>query len=197
MLEEDLKHYTLPSKSVILTVQISTLMIYQKLNGWGDEFLHLFNYILSSNLQLSDSTLLYSTIHIYIFSSYSPDNYILLMISFLSIFAPVLHVSLSTLQSLISPFSLFTFHFCFFSLLYVYTNREMIGTISAEMLKHVLESFASTARITLHVHNIHGENNHHKVRLQLNYQNLFEFFLSFVIPIFLHFVNELKQTNLL
>ena len=41
-------------------------------------------------------------------------------------------------------------------------TREMIGTISAEMLKHVLESFAATARITLHVHNVHGENNHHK-----------------------------------
>ena len=39
----------------------------------------------------------------------------------------------------------------------------MIGTISSEMLTHVLESFASMARITLHVHNIHGENNHHKV----------------------------------
>jgi imidazoleglycerol-phosphate dehydratase len=42
-------------------------------------------------------------------------------------------------------------------------TREMIGTISAEMLKHVLESFAATARITLHVHNEYGENNHHKV----------------------------------
>ena len=42
-------------------------------------------------------------------------------------------------------------------------TREMIGTISSEMLTHVLESFASMARITLHVHNIHGENNHHKV----------------------------------
>ena len=41
-------------------------------------------------------------------------------------------------------------------------TREMIGSISCEMLKHVLESFAQTARITLHVHNIHGENNHHK-----------------------------------
>jgi imidazoleglycerol phosphate dehydratase HisB len=41
--------------------------------------------------------------------------------------------------------------------------REMIGTISSEMLKHALESFATAARITLHVHNIHGENNHHKV----------------------------------
>ena len=42
------------------------------------------------------------------------------------------------------------------------TYREMIGTISCEMIIHVLESFASTARITLHVHNIHGSNNHHK-----------------------------------
>lgn len=41
-------------------------------------------------------------------------------------------------------------------------TREMIGSISTEMLKHVLESFAQTARITLHVHNLHGENNHHK-----------------------------------
>jgi imidazoleglycerol-phosphate dehydratase len=30
------------------------------------------------------------------------------------------------------------------------------------MIKHVFESFASTCRITLHVHNIHGFNNHHK-----------------------------------
>ena len=42
-------------------------------------------------------------------------------------------------------------------------TREMIGTISAEMLKHFLQSFALTSRITLHVHNLHGENNHHKV----------------------------------
>ena len=41
-------------------------------------------------------------------------------------------------------------------------TREMIGTISCEMLQHVLESFASTCRITLHVHNLHGKNNHHK-----------------------------------
>ena len=31
------------------------------------------------------------------------------------------------------------------------------------MLTHFLESFAAAARITLHVHNIHGTNNHHKV----------------------------------
>lgn len=41
-------------------------------------------------------------------------------------------------------------------------TRDMIGSVSTEMLKHFLESFAQTARITLHVHNIHGENNHHK-----------------------------------
>ena len=38
----------------------------------------------------------------------------------------------------------------------------MIGTISTEMLQHVLESFAQGARITLHVDNLKGFNNHHK-----------------------------------
>jgi imidazoleglycerol-phosphate dehydratase len=42
-------------------------------------------------------------------------------------------------------------------------DREMIGDLSCEMVGHVLESFATAARITLHVHNLHGENNHHKV----------------------------------
>lgn len=42
-------------------------------------------------------------------------------------------------------------------------TREMIGGIATEMLQHVLESFALTCRITLHVHNLHGTNNHHKV----------------------------------
>jgi imidazoleglycerol-phosphate dehydratase len=41
-------------------------------------------------------------------------------------------------------------------------TREMVGNISCEMLQHVLESFASTCRLTLHVHNLHGYNNHHK-----------------------------------
>lgn len=41
-------------------------------------------------------------------------------------------------------------------------TREMIGTISCEMLQHCLESFALASRITLHVHNLHGTNNHHK-----------------------------------
>ena len=46
---------------------------------------------------------------------------------------------------------------------YEYFLKHYKGTISAEMLKHFLESFAQTCRITLHVHNVHGENNHHKV----------------------------------
>mmetsp|Transcript_12405 Transcript_12405/g.20649 ORF Transcript_12405/g.20649 Transcript_12405/m.20649 type:complete len:503 (+) Transcript_12405:54-1562(+) len=41
-------------------------------------------------------------------------------------------------------------------------TREKIGDISCEMLQHVLESFASTCRMTLHVTNIYGYNNHHK-----------------------------------
>ncbi|CAM9218715.1 unnamed protein product [Scytosiphon promiscuus] len=41
-------------------------------------------------------------------------------------------------------------------------TREMIGTISTEMLEHVLESFAQGARITLHVDVLKGSNNHHK-----------------------------------
>ena len=40
--------------------------------------------------------------------------------------------------------------------------REKIGDVSCEMLIHFLQSFAATARITLHVHNVHGTNNHHK-----------------------------------
>eukprot|EP01035_Chromulina_nebulosa_P019718 gene19718-25646_t len=42
-------------------------------------------------------------------------------------------------------------------------TREMIGSISSEMIIHVLQSFASTSRITLHVTNLYGVNNHHKV----------------------------------
>ncbi|KAG5180545.1 imidazoleglycerol-phosphate dehydratase [Tribonema minus] len=41
-------------------------------------------------------------------------------------------------------------------------TREMIGTVSTEMLPHVLESFAQAARITLHVDVIKGFNCHHK-----------------------------------
>ena len=41
-------------------------------------------------------------------------------------------------------------------------TRERIGDLSCEMITHVFESFAATARITLHVDVIKGTNNHHK-----------------------------------
>ena len=41
-------------------------------------------------------------------------------------------------------------------------TRERIGDLSTEMVPHVLESFASAARITLHVDVLKGRNDHHK-----------------------------------
>ncbi|GMF08165.1 unnamed protein product [[Candida] boidinii] len=41
-------------------------------------------------------------------------------------------------------------------------KREKIGDLSCEMIPHVLESFATSAHITLHVDNIRGFNDHHK-----------------------------------
>mmetsp|Transcript_6255 Transcript_6255/g.9361 ORF Transcript_6255/g.9361 Transcript_6255/m.9361 type:complete len:157 (+) Transcript_6255:90-560(+) len=41
-------------------------------------------------------------------------------------------------------------------------KREMIGTVSSEMLSHFLMSFATSARITLHVDVLKGNNCHHK-----------------------------------
>lgn len=41
-------------------------------------------------------------------------------------------------------------------------TREMVGTLSTEMVPHFFESFATNARITLHVHVLHGFNDHHK-----------------------------------
>jgi len=41
-------------------------------------------------------------------------------------------------------------------------KRDMVGTISSEMLEHVLQSFATAARLTLHVEVLHGDNDHHK-----------------------------------
>ncbi|KAG2207573.1 hypothetical protein INT46_005093 [Mucor plumbeus] len=41
-------------------------------------------------------------------------------------------------------------------------KREMIGTMSTEMIPHVLESFAGAAGITLHVDVLKGKNDHHK-----------------------------------
>ncbi len=41
-------------------------------------------------------------------------------------------------------------------------DRDMIGTISTEMLSHVLVSLAMASRMTLHVDVLRGDNNHHK-----------------------------------
>lgn len=41
-------------------------------------------------------------------------------------------------------------------------KREKIGDMSCEMIPHVIESFATSARVTLHVDCIRGENDHHR-----------------------------------
>ncbi|KAI8874357.1 IGPD-domain-containing protein [Ramicandelaber brevisporus] len=41
-------------------------------------------------------------------------------------------------------------------------KREMIGTLSCEMIPHVLTSFATAAGITLHVDVLKGNNDHHR-----------------------------------
>ncbi|KAF9137293.1 imidazoleglycerol-phosphate dehydratase [Mortierella sp. GBA39] len=41
-------------------------------------------------------------------------------------------------------------------------KREMIGTLSCEMIPHVMESFAQAGGITLHVDVIKGFNDHHR-----------------------------------
>eukprot|EP01135_Chromosphaera_perkinsii_P004502 Nk52_evm2s285 gene=Nk52_evmTU2s285 len=41
-------------------------------------------------------------------------------------------------------------------------KREMIGNLSCEMIPHFLESFATEARITVHVDVLKGCNDHHK-----------------------------------
>jgi len=41
-------------------------------------------------------------------------------------------------------------------------KRDMVGTVSAEMLEHFMESFASTAGLTLHVDVLKGRNDHHR-----------------------------------
>jgi imidazoleglycerol-phosphate dehydratase len=43
------------------------------------------------------------------------------------------------------------------------TVREKIGDLSMEMVPHALHSFAMHGGITMHVDNIRGENDHHKV----------------------------------
>lgn len=41
-------------------------------------------------------------------------------------------------------------------------KREKIGDLSCEMIPHVLESFATSARITMHVDCLRGFNDHHR-----------------------------------
>jgi len=41
-------------------------------------------------------------------------------------------------------------------------RRDMIGSMSSEMLEHFIASFTSASRMTVHVHCIHGKNDHHK-----------------------------------
>ena len=41
-------------------------------------------------------------------------------------------------------------------------KREKLGTLSCEMIPHVLQSFATAAGITLHVDVLKGQNDHHK-----------------------------------
>lgn len=41
-------------------------------------------------------------------------------------------------------------------------RRDTIGTLAAENVAHVLRSFAMTARLTLHVDLLEGDNDHHR-----------------------------------
>ena len=41
-------------------------------------------------------------------------------------------------------------------------QRERVGDVSTEMLSHAMRSFATAARITLHVDVLRGENDHHR-----------------------------------
>eukprot|EP00924_Labyrinthula_sp_SR-Ha-C_P014779 snap_masked-scaffold_43-processed-gene-1.54-mRNA-1 protein AED:0.01 eAED:0.04 QI:0/-1/0/1/-1/1/1/0/850 len=49
-----------------------------------------------------------------------------------------------------------------FALVDLKIEREMIGTVSSEMLEHFVESFATSARICVHLEVIKGKNAHHK-----------------------------------
>jgi imidazoleglycerol-phosphate dehydratase len=41
-------------------------------------------------------------------------------------------------------------------------RREKLGQLSCEMIAHFMQSFAGTARLTLHVTVLYGDNDHHK-----------------------------------
>ena len=55
-------------------------------------------------------------------------------------------------------------------------KREMIGTLSTEMIPHFMESFAQTARITLHVDVLKGKNDHHKYNMLIRAESAFKAF---------------------
>ena len=42
-------------------------------------------------------------------------------------------------------------------------RRERLGTLSCENIPHFLSSLATSARLTLHVDVLKGENDHHRV----------------------------------
>ena len=41
-------------------------------------------------------------------------------------------------------------------------KREMVGQLSCEMITHVIESFVTAARLTVHVDCLRGVNDHHR-----------------------------------
>lgn len=41
-------------------------------------------------------------------------------------------------------------------------TRERVGDLSTEMITHVFQSFATAARITLHIDVLRGKNDHHR-----------------------------------
>ncbi|PRP86567.1 hypothetical protein PROFUN_05205 [Planoprotostelium fungivorum] len=45
----------------------------------------------------------------------------------------------------------------------LHLQREKVGDLSCEMVSHVFKSFATAARITLHVNVLNGENDHHRI----------------------------------
>ncbi|KPM44009.1 Imidazoleglycerol-phosphate dehydratase [Neonectria ditissima] len=49
-----------------------------------------------------------------------------------------------------------------YSVIDIGLKREFLGKLSCEMVPHCFQSFAQGARVTLHVHCLHGENDHHR-----------------------------------
>jgi imidazoleglycerol-phosphate dehydratase len=49
----------------------------------------------------------------------------------------------------------------------LHLERATLGTLSTEMLPHVLQSLAQSARMTLHVDVLKGENDHHRAEAAL------------------------------